>query len=137
MPNIGAYGPQPVVNGDYASRLTVTDQTVPSLLTCIPFTIPDAATTSYDVTMTEKFEVTDVVCVKRNGAGAGNTMQVKNGATAISDAIACATDNAVTRAASIDDAASTIAAGGTLRVTATKAAGTANAQVFVWGFIRS
>ncbi|HEU4727683.1 MAG TPA: hypothetical protein VFT22_07335 [Kofleriaceae bacterium] len=136
MPNLGSLSPQQAVNADYLGRLTVSDQAVPSVLTCIPFTVSDAATSDIDVVMTEKFEVVDVVCIKRNGAGAGNTMQIKNAATVISDAIACATDNAVTRAASIDDASSTIAAGGTLRLTATKAAGTRNAQVFVWGFIR-
>jgi hypothetical protein len=138
MPNIGPMSPQVIVNGDYVSRLTVTDQTIPSVLVCIPFTVPDAVTGDIDVTMSEKFEVIDAICIKRAGAGAANTMQVKNGSTAISDAMACAVDNAVTRAASIDDAGgvNVIAAGGTLRVTATKAAGTRTAQVFVYGFIR-
>jgi hypothetical protein len=95
------------------------------------FAVPDAATGDIDIVVSRKIEVIDVVCQKQNGAGAANTMQVKNGANAISDAIACATDNAITRAGSIDDAQSTINAGGTLRLTATRAAGTRNALVTV------
>lgn len=138
MPNIGQFGPQALLNGDYLSRLVVSDQTVPALLVVLPFTIVDAATGNIDVTMTEKFEVIDAWCTKRNGAGAANTMQVLNGATAISNAMACAVDNTVTHATTIDDAAAinVIAAGGTLRITATRAAGTRDAQVFVAGFIR-
>jgi hypothetical protein len=64
---------------------------------------------------------------------------VKNGATAITDAIACATDDAVTRAGSIVDGAGTnvIAAAGTLRLSCTRAAGTRNSQVFIYGFHRA
>lgn len=125
---------------DLIERLVADDSsTSPQLPTCIPVTVPDAATGDVDIVLAEKFEVIDVVCVKRNGAGAGNTVTVKNGATAISDAIACATDDAVTRAGSIIDAAGTnvIAIGGTLRLSCTRAAGTRNSQVFVYGFLRS
>lgn len=95
------------------------------------FAVPDAATGDIDIVVTEKIEVVDVLCQKQAGAGAANTMQIKNAATAISDAIACAVDNALTRAGTIDDAQSTIAAGGTLRLTATRAAGTRTALVIV------
>lgn len=126
---------------DYAERLVADDAGAtagPQLKVCVPVTVPDAATGDVDVIMNEKFEVTDIECVKRNGAGAGNTVTVKNGATAISNAIACDTDDAVTRAGSIIDGAGTnvIAAGGTLRLTCTRAAGTRNSQIFVYGFIR-
>lgn len=143
MPAVGPKSPQEIINTIFLNALTVSDQTASAVGALgipleLPFLIADAATGDIDVTMPEKFEVTDVVCVKRNGAGAGNTMQVKNSATAISDAIACAVDDAVTRAASIVDGAGTnvIAAAGTLRITATRAAGTRNAQVFVRGYIR-
>lgn len=95
------------------------------------FQVPDAATGDIDIIVAEKIEVMDVVCRKRNGAGAGNTMQIKNGANVISDAIACAVDNTVTRVSTIDDAQNVINAGGTLRLTATRAAGTRDAIVEV------
>ena len=125
---------------DYSDRLVADDSaTEPQLPTCIPVLVPDAATGDIDIVLATKFEVTDVVCVKRNGAGTGNTVTVRNSATAISDAIICATDDAVTRAASIIDGAGTnvIAVGGTLRLSCTRAAGTRNSQVFIYGFIRA
>lgn len=123
---------------DYLARLVADDSaTTGQMLVSIPVTVPDAATGDIDIVMADKFEVVDVVCIKRNGAGAGNTVTVKNGASAISDAIACATDNAVTRAGTIDDANSVIAAAGTLRLSCTRAAGTRNSQVFVLGYHRA
>jgi hypothetical protein len=113
------------------------NNTAPGATVVHVFKVPDAATGDIDIIVTDKIEVIDVVCQKQNGAGAANTMQVKNGATAISDAIACATDNAITRAGSIDDAQSVINAGGTLRLTATRAAGTRNALVTVIGIKRA
>lgn len=124
---------------DYVERLTASDNAVTGQLPVVfLFNVPDAATGDIDIVVTEKCEVYDVVCVKRAGAGAGNTMQIKNGATAISDAIACVTDDAVTRAGSIVDGAGTnvIAQGGTLRLTATRAAGTRTCQVFVYALLR-
>lgn len=126
------------VGKDYVDRLIATDSsTEPQLLVCIPVSVPDAATGDVDIVLTTKFEVVDVVCQKRNGAGAGNTVTAKSGASAISDAIACATDNAITRSATIDDANSTILQGGTLRLSCTRAAGTRNSLVLVYGFVRA
>lgn len=136
MPNLGQYSPTVLIAADYLSRLVAQFGGIPVFPVAIPVAIAGVATADFDVVCSEKFEVIDVLVQKRNGAGAANTIQVKNGATAISDAIATAVDNALTRAASIDDAASTIAAAGTLRITGTRAAGTLDALVTVWGFIR-
>lgn len=123
---------------DYAERLVVTDSaTEPQIPSVISVSVPDAATGDIDIVLATKFEVIDVVCQKRAGAGAGNTVTVKNGASAISDAIACVTDNAITRAGTIDDANSTIAAGGTLRLSCTRAAGTRTSLVTIIGFVRA
>jgi hypothetical protein len=100
------------------------------------FNIADAADADYDIVLKEKFEVVDVV-VHKIGAGAGNTVTVKNGATAISDAIAAAVDKAKTLAGTIDDAQSTVAVGGTLRCSVHRAAGTAQMKVFVYGVKRA
>lgn len=136
MPNVGAYGPQPPINADYAGRLTVAAGTTkPGMLVCIPVATSGSATADFDVVLEDKFEVIDVIC-RKDGAGAGNTITVKNGATAITDAIVFATDKAKTLAGTIDTAQNVIAAGGTLRVTATRAAGTVVGLVTVVGIIR-
>jgi predicted RecA/RadA family phage recombinase len=73
-----------------------------------------------DVVLTHKTRVVEVWAVKTaaNG-GAGDTVTVKNGATAITDAMSLnINDKLIVRAASIDDAQHEIAAAGTLRVTA-------------------
>jgi len=86
--------------------------------------VPDGATGDVDVVSTDKVEVIEVVVVKKAAAGgASDTITVKNGATAITNAMDInIADKAIVRAGSIDDAASAIAAGGTLRVTRTKIA---------------
>lgn len=112
---------------------------VPGSLVVHTFLVPDAATGDIDIIVSDKIEVLNVECIKRNGAGAGNTMQIKNGATAITNAIACDTDDVITRAGTIIDGAGTnvILAGGTLRLTATRAAGTRDARVTVYAIKRA
>jgi hypothetical protein len=137
VPNLGQYSPQPSVNADYLGRLTYANNgTLAGMPVIYTFAVPDAATSDIDIVVNDKIEVLDVICRKDSGAGAGNTMQIKNGATAISDAIACAVDKTITRAGTIDVASNTIAAGGTLRLTATKAAGTRTATVTVIAVLR-
>lgn len=83
-------------------------------------------TGNVDVTLTHKTRVTDAWLVKRAAAGGGaGTIQVKNGTNAITDAISInINDQAIARAASIDDAYHEIAAAGTLRITRTRSAST-------------
>jgi hypothetical protein len=87
--------------------------------------VPDGATGDIDVVLTDKTEVTDIVIMKTAGAGgASDTITVKNGATAISNAMDInVADKTIVRAGTLDDASNVIAAGGTLRVTRTKASG--------------
>ncbi len=136
MPNVGPLSPQPIVNADYLSRLTVAaGTTTPGIIVGIPVPTTGSATADFDTTLNEKFEVLDVIA-RKDGAGAGNTVTVKSTATAISDAIIYATDKAVTRAGTIDTASNVIPAGGILRVTVTRAAGTSVGLVTVVGIIR-
>lgn len=109
----------------------------PRVALAIPISVPDGATGDIDLVLTDKFEVTGVEVQKREGAGAaGNSITVKSGATAISDAINTnIADKATARAAAIDDAASTIEIGGTLRITRTKAGGNAACFVMVRGLL--
>jgi hypothetical protein len=64
------------------------------------------ATGEKAVTIPYDMEVIDVV-IRCTAASGGGTLTLKNG-TAVTDAIACATDKAVTRAGSIDPAYSTL-----------------------------
>lgn len=138
MPNIGQYSSPAVVAADYLGRLTAANnQITPGIPVTLTYAVTDAVTSDIDIIVADKLEVIDVICRKDSGAGAGNTMQLKNGAgTAISDVIACAVDKTITRASTIDLTTNTIAAGGTLRLTATKAAGTRTALVTVLAIIR-
>ncbi len=83
--------------------------------------IAGGAAGNTDVVLTHKTRVIDAWVVHTGGAGEANdTIQVKNGANAISNAMDWSgADAALVRAASIDDAQHEIAAGGTLRVTTT------------------
>lgn len=95
--------------------------------------VPDAATGDVDVVLTYKSRVIDVTVVKTGAnAGAANTITVKNGANAITDAISInVNDGIIARAGSIDDTHHEIAAGGTLRITRTRAGGNAECIVYV------
>lgn len=83
--------------------------------------IAGGAAGNTDVVLTHKTRVIDVWAVHTGGAGEANdTIQVFNGANAISDAMSWAgADTALVRAAAINDANHEVAAGGTLRVTTT------------------
>jgi hypothetical protein len=89
-----------------------------------------AVTQSFTVTTPDKIEIVDVI-VRKDNAGAANTVQVFNGGTAITDAIAAAVNKAVTRAGTIDVAQATINAGASFIVTNTFAAGDIKANVTV------
>lgn len=95
------------------------------------FLLPDAATATYLYTVPDACEIYDVLCIK-DAAGAANTVQLKNGSgTAISDAIATAVDKTVTRAGTLDKATRALAAGATLQITNTRAAGSSACFVIV------
>lgn len=87
-----------------------------------------------DVILTHKTRVIDAWLVLRGAGVASTTLQVKNGAIAITDAMAASgSDQAIVRAASLDDAAWEIAAAGTLRVTSATGATQPAATVYVRG----
>lgn len=81
-----------------------------------------ALTGDVDVTLTYKSRVIDVWCVATAAGGASDTIIVKNGTTAITNAIDMnVSDKVVVRAGTIDDAQHEIAAAGTLRVSGASA----------------
>lgn len=95
---------------------------IAGLMLVYSIAVPAGATGDVDVTVTHKVRVTDIWLVKRNAAGGGiGTIQVKNSASAISDAMSInVADNVVVACATIDDATRDVPAGGTLRVTRTR-----------------
>lgn len=124
---------------DYVDRLAVSNTQVKAgFVMAYTFDIADAASADYDRVVADQFEVIDVLVQKRGGAGgAAGTVTVKNGANAISDAIDINdADVLLSRAASINDANSTIAAGGTLRVSIVDSSNSA-VLVTVLGVVRS
>ena len=89
-----------------------------------------------DTVLTHKTLITDIWLMKTGAAGGGSdTIQAKNAANAITDAIDInVADKTMKRAGTIDDAYSLISAGGTLRITRTKAsANNVACTVFVLG----
>lgn len=87
-----------------------------------------------DVVLTNKTRVIDAWLVLRGAGVATTTLQVKNGANAITDAMAASgSDTAIVRAATLNDANYEIAAGGTLRVTSATGATQPAATVYVSG----
>lgn len=126
------FGPAP----DQANSTTAQAAVIGSSVE-LCFLLPDAATTTYKYTIPDKVEIVDVICIK-DAAGAGNTVQLKDGTgTAISDAIATAVDKTVTRAGTLDKATRVVAAAGELQITATRAAGSMACAVFVKGIRRA
>jgi hypothetical protein len=69
-----------------------------------------------DITVPFKIKVIDAWAISEL-AGAGDTVQIKETANVITDALDMSTLDALSRATSIDSTFATIAAGGTLRVT--------------------
>lgn len=86
-----------------------------------------------DVTLTHKTRVALVIVHPRTSVGSA-TLQVKNVANAMSDAIVAAVAGAVTVCASLAVAYDTIAAGTVLRVTGAGGATQPDADVYVLGF---
>ena len=100
------------------------------------------ATNSVSVTVDTNFEVSDVWCMLLADGGAnGNAFQVLNDSTAITDSIVVGTagDKDVVRCGEIDNAGYKIAAGGTLKATATDAGSTdiPSLHIFVLGYTYS
>lgn len=99
--------------------------------------IPDAATATLVYKTTRKIEIIDVT-VRKDGAGAANTIQLTDSAdVAITDAIVAAVDKALTRAGTIDVTKAVVTAGGTFKIVATRAAGTMAAHVRVHCILRA
>ena len=103
--------------GDVANHAA--DATTAGLPVLYEVAVAGGAAANEDITVDHKVKVIDVWAQHTGGAGeSSDTIQVLNSGDAITDAMDWSgADNAIVRAASIDDAYATIAAAGTLRVT--------------------
>ena len=79
------------------------------------------ATSGLSITIPVDMYITDVI-VQCTAANASGTLTLRNSTTAITDAIACATNHAIDRAATIDDAQASIATTDSINVIANGAA---------------
>lgn len=96
--------------------------------------IAAGANADTDVVLTHKTRVIDAWLVLTGAGVTSATLQVKNGANAITNAMAASgSDKALVRTAEVDDAQHEIAAGGTLRVTGAGGATQPAATVYVLG----
>jgi hypothetical protein len=101
---------------------------------CITKTLSAGAHADFDITMEYAFRVMRAQVILK-GAGVGSsTIIIKNGTTAITDAMATSgSDTAVVYNTTIDDSAMDISAGGTLRITSVTGASRPACLVAVFG----
>ena len=96
------------------------DNTTPCIPVLYSIEVDGGAAADDDITIAEKILVTDVWIVATSAGEASDTITIKNGTNAITDAMDYnVSDKAVVRAGTIDNAYTTIAASGTLRATTT------------------
>lgn len=96
------------------------------------FDLAAGALADTDIVVTEKIRVIDAHLVLRGAGVSSTTLTVKNGSTAISNAMAASgSDQALVRATTLDDASWEVAAAGTLRVTSATGATQPAATVYV------
>lgn len=104
------------------------------------FEIADAATADYDIVLMHKTEIYDCIVLKAGGTGVAVTAMLKNGSTAITDAMSLnVAIKLLVRPLQIDDGSgnNVIAAGGTLRVSIVRTTGNAACRIFVHGVRRT
>lgn len=96
--------------------------------------IAAGALANTDVVLTHKTRVIDAWVIMRGAGVSTTTLTVKNGTSAITDALdVSGADKTIVRAAEIDDAAYEIAAAGTLRITTAVGASQPACTVYVRG----
>ena len=107
-----------ILTGDKAA-VVAEDNVDPGLMVVHVIAVAGGAAANEDITVNDKVRVLDAWAVHTGGAGeASDTIQLFNGANAISDAMDWSgADKVVVRAGTIDDAYHEVAAAGTLRAT--------------------
>jgi len=94
------------------------NQTYPGIRVTYHIALTAKANGNTDVIVTNKVRILDAYVIQQEAAMTSGTVQVFNGANAITSTLTTAgADQAVARATTVNDAYYDIAAGGTLRVT--------------------
>jgi len=105
-------------------------------MACVRVVVDDTAAAGFNFTMPVAMNIADVV-VQAQAAATSGTLQLRRTETAITDAIVCAVDHKIVRAASIDDEQATTTAGETLNFISTgdneTEAGKVRAIVYIYG----
>lgn len=105
-------------------------------MACVRVVVDDTAADGFNFTMPVAMNIADVV-VQAQAAATLGTLQLRRETTAITDAMTCAVDHTIDRAASIDDAQATTTAGETLNFISTGSdtteAGKVRAIVYIYG----
>lgn len=124
---IEGVSPQDIQDNCIESRHIANNEILPTKLATIedsvgvPVVIKKVITTGsadeaiFDEDAPFKFRIIDVI-VEPRGNSTNGTMKITDGTNDITDAMTCAVDTTIARASTIDDAYSTIAAGGSLSV---------------------
>lgn len=104
--------------------------------TIVRAVVDSTAASGFNITMPVAMEITDVVIQAQAAANTG-TLQLRRSTNAITDAMICAVDHTLARAATIDNARATTTAGETLNVISTGSDGTeagkVRAIVYIYG----
>lgn len=117
-----------------AAKVVATSNAIGGIPVVHQITLAAGALGDTNVTLTHKTLVIDAWLLLTGAGVATTTLQVKSTANAITDVMAASgSDKAMVRATTIDNAHSTIAAGGVLRVTSATGATQPDAIVFVLG----
>lgn len=105
-------------------------------MACVRIVVDDTAAAGFNFTMPVAMNIADVV-VQAQAAATTGTLQLRRKTTAITDAMTCAVDHTLDRAATIDNAQATTTAGETLNFISTGAdsaeAGKVRAIVYIYG----
>ena len=105
-------------------------------MACVRIVVDDTAAAGFNFTMPVAMNIADVV-VQAQAAATSGTLQLRRTTTAITDAMTCAVNHTVDRAASIDDEQATTTAGETLNFISTgddeTEAGKVRAIVYIYG----
>lgn len=125
--NVEGVAPEDISNNCVESRHIANNEILPAKLATVESYTVTSADVVYDVTTGAasidiydadapfKFRVVDVV-VEPRGASTNGTVKITNGTNDITNAMVCAVDKTMVRAGTIDNAYSTIEAGGSLEI---------------------
>ena len=104
--------------------------------TVVRVVVNSTAAAGFNFTMPVAMNIADVVIQAQAAANTG-TLQLRTGTTAITDAMTCAVDHTLDRAATIDNAQATTTAGSTLNFISTGSdateAGKVRAICYIYG----